>query len=344
MSLKENIKKLSSLCAVSGFESDLHSDIIPLFAKVADEVKTDALGNIIAIKKGTKKGKVMIEAHMDEIGLMVTKIDDNGFLYFTNIGGIDARILPATKVKVHGTKTVTGVIGAKPPHLLDKKEADKTIPMDKLFIDIGFSKDKAEKIVSVGDFVTFYPDFTTLGKKCMASKCFDDRACVAILLDILENLKNTKLPFDLYVVCAVQEEVGRRGAICAASSINPDFAIAIDVCHATTFDAKEGTFKAGSGTVITKGPNLHPVLTKNIINVLKENKIKFSVEACGGDTGTDAWVIQTAKEGIPTALFSVPLKYMHTPNEVLNIDDAKATSDGIRKFITSQESAGEALC
>lgn len=344
MSLKENIKKFSLLSAVSGFESNLQNDIIPIFSKYTDEIKTDAMGNIIAIKKGTKKGKVMIEAHMDEIGLMVTKIDDNGFLYFTNIGGIDARILPATKVKVHGTKTVTGIIGAKPPHLLEANEADKTIPMDKLFIDIGLSKEKAEKIVSIGDFVTFYPNFLSLGKKNIASKCFDDRACVAILLEILEKLKNTKLPFDLYVVCAVQEEVGRRGAVCAATSINPDFAIAIDVCHATTFDAKDNTFKAGSGTVITKGPNLHPVLTQNIIDTLKENKIKFSIEACGGDTGTDAWVIQTAKEGIPTALFSVPLKYMHTPYEVLNIDDAKATSDGIYKFITSLESAGEALC
>lgn len=344
MSLKENIKKLSCLNAVSGFEARLHSDLIPLFEKVADEVKTDALGNIIAIKKGTKKGKVMIEAHMDEIGLMVTKIDDMGFLYFTNIGGIDARILPATKVKVHGKKTVTGIIGAKPPHLLGANEADKTIPADKLFIDIGFSKDEAEKIVSVGDFVTFYPNPVSLGKKCLASKCFDDRACIAILLDILEKLKTKKLPFDLYVVCMVQEEVGRRGAVCAAWDINPDFAIAIDVCHATTLDAKEGTFKAGSGTVITKGPNLHPELTKNIIKCLEDNKIKFSIEACGGDTGTDAWVIQTAKEGIPTSLFSVPLKYMHTPNEVLNIDDAKATSEGIYKFLVSQESAGEALC
>lgn len=345
MSLKENIKKLSEIESVSGFEGDAASEIKKIFSKYCDEVKTDALGNVIGVKKGTDGyGKIMLEAHMDEIGLMVNFIDDNGFLYFTNIGGIDARILPANKVKVHGKKTLTGIIGAKPPHLLDGSEQNKTIPMDKLFIDVGLTKEQVEKVVSVGDFVTFCGDFKLLGKKSIAAKSQDDRTSVAIIIDVLESLKDVKLTYDLYVVSAVQEEVGRRGAICAAYTIEPDFAIAIDVCHATTHDAKEDTFKAGSGTVITKGPNLHPHLTENIIKVLDKNKIKYNIEACGGDTGTDAWVIQTANCGIPTALFSIPLKYMHTPFEVLNIDDAKATADAISKFLTSFESVGDALC
>ena len=345
MSLKSNVKKLIEIQSVSGFEFDLANEVKKLFSEYADEIYKDALSSVILVKKSKNpKGSVMLEAHIDEIGLMVTKIDDDGFLYFTNVGGIDARILPANKVKVHGKKVLTGVIGAKPPHLLEADEMEKTIPMDKLFIDVGLNKGECEKIVKVGDIVTFYPDFKLLSKDYIAAKSQDDKMSVAILLDVLKNLKDTSLPFDLYVVLSSQEEVGLRGAKCAAYTVDPTFAIAIDVCHATTPDAKEGTFKSGSGTVITKGPNLHKNLTNNIIKVLDKNKIKYNIEACGGQTGTDAWVVQTAKNGIPVALFSIPLKYMHTPYEVVNIKDAEMTKKAIVKFLTSIESAGDALC
>ena len=345
MSLKANLKKLIEIQSVSGFEADLAKEVKTLFEKYTDDIKIDPLQSVIGVKKSKNpKGSVMLEAHIDEIGLMVTKIDDDGFLYFTSVGGIDARILPANRVKVHGKKVLTGVIGAKPPHLLQEGEMSKTIPMDKLFIDVGLNKKECEKVVSVGDVVTFYPDFKILSKDYIATKSQDDKMSVAILLDVLEKLKDTNLNFDLYVVLSSQEEVGLRGAKCAAYSVDPTFAIAIDVCHATTPDAKEGTFKAGSGTVITKGPNLHKNLTNNIIKVLDKNKIKYNIEACGGQTGTDAWVIQTSKNAIPVALFSIPLKYMHTPYEVVNIKDANMTSKAIVKFLTSLESAGDALC
>lgn len=345
MPLKNNIKKLSSLCGVSGFEEKVSQYVVKLFEKYCDEVKTDALGNVIALKKGlSSKESVMIEAHTDEIGLMITKIDKNGFLYFTNIGGIDARILPANRVTVHGKKNLRGIIGAKPPHLLAEGERDKTIPIDKLFIDIGMNFEEASKLVKIGDFATFCGDATQLSNNIISAKSQDDRTSIAIICDVLESLKNVTLPFDLYAVASVQEEVGLRGAPCAAYSVNPTFAIAVDVCHATTPDAKDDTYKTGSGTVITKGPNLHSELTNNIIKVLDDKNIKYNLDVEGGNTGTDAWAIQVSRNGIPTALFSIPLRYMHTPYETLDIRDAKATSDAISSFLSSIESAGDVLC
>lgn len=346
MPIEDNIKYLSSLTGVSGNEKNAAKEIIKLFEKYCDEIKTDALGNIIALKKGNGKTdeSVMLEAHMDEIGLMVTEIDENGFLYFTNIGGIDARILPANRVTVHGKKDLRGVIGAKPPHLMSEEEKDKSVPMDKLFIDIGLKRDEAINLVSVGDTVTFCGDAVFLSDDFIAAKSQDDRTSVAIIYDVFEKFSGKILPFDLYGVIAVQEEVGTRGSLCAAYSVDPTFAIAIDVCHATTPDAKDDTYESDSGTVITLGPNLHPSLTQNIINSMDKNDIKYNLDTEGGNTGTDAWSIQISRNGIPTALFSIPLRYMHTPCETLCVSDAKKTSDAISAFLTSLESAGEALC
>lgn len=229
-----NIEKLTSLCGVSGNEQNVADAVKGMFEKYCDTVYTDALGSVIGIKKGHGNGRVMIEAHIDEIGLMITKITDDGFLKFTNIGGIDTRILPGNEVTVHGKKDLFGVVGAIAPHLLSAKELSSVIPKEKLFIDIGMSKSEAEKVVSVGDTVTFNAEFTMLGKRHIASKSQDDRTSVCVLLEVLKQLDETELPFDLYVVGAVQEEVGLRGSTTVTYGIDPDFAVAIDVCHGDT--------------------------------------------------------------------------------------------------------------
>ncbi len=345
MNIADNIKLLSNLHGVSGHEHSVAEEIKKIFLQYCDECSTDAMGNVIGIKKSKKhQGKVMIEAHIDEVGLIITDIDDNGFLYFSTIGGIDARIMLAQEVVIHGKSRLTGVIGAKPPHILSAEERKKTVPKDKLYIDTGFSADEIKKLVKVGDTATMKNKTLFMLDGTISTKAQDDRTSVAAIVDVLEQLKNTELPFDLYAVAAVQEEVGLRGAGCAAYNINPDFAVAIDVCHASSPDAKENTFPAGSGTVISKGPNIHPVLVEAVINVMKIKGIDYSVDIDGGDTGTDAAAIQIANNGIPTVLFSLPLKYMHTPVETVSEKDVQSTANAIAQFLKSVKRVGDVIC
>ena len=345
MRIDENIKTLSNLHGVSGHEHSVAERVKELFLKYCDECSVDAMGNVIGVKKGkTPQGKVMIEAHMDEVGFVVTDIDDKGFLYFSTVGGVDAAIMPAQEVVVHGKSHILGVIGAKPPHILTEEERKKVIEKDKLYIDTGFSAEDVKKLVKVGDTVTMRGKTLFLQNDNISTKAQDDRTSVCAVLDVLRQLKDIELPFDLYAVATVQEEVGLRGAKCAAYSINPDFAIAIDVCHATSPDAKENTFPSGGGTVISKGPNIHPVLVEAVINTMKIKGIDYCLDIDGDDTGTDAAAIQIARSGVPTVLFSLPLKYMHTPVEVVSVKDVQSTANAIAEFLKSVKKVGDVVC
>lgn len=346
MDIRQIIKKLSCLHGVSGYEFRISSVIKDMFDEYCDEVITDAPGNVIGVIRSAhpEAKAVMLEAHMDEIGLMITDIDDRGFLYCTNIGGIDARILPAKEVIIHGKRDIVGIVGAKPPHITTAEERNKAVPLKELYIDTGYSADEVREIVSVGDTVTFADTYTELGKNYISAKSQDDRTSVAVLLAVMDKLKNYSLPFDVYFCACVQEEVGRRGAAQAATRIDPVFAVAVDVCHASTPDASADTFKSGSGTVISKGPNIHPLLCQHAIKVMDDSGIKYNIDVDSDDTGTDAWAIQTAHLGIPTLLFSLPLRYMHTMVETVNLDDIKATANAIFALLTNTEDAEAVLC
>ncbi len=342
----ELIKTLSQLNGVSGHEEKITKDIKDIFEKYCHNVTNDNLGNIIGLKKSKNPDakRVMLEAHMDEIGMMVTDIDKNGFLYFTSVGGIDPRILLANEVLVHGKKEIFGIIGAKPPHVITNDEKGNTIPFDKLYIDTGYSKQEIEDIVSIGDVVTFSSEFRELKNDVISTKSQDDRTSVAILIDIMQRLSNTELPFDLYFVAAVQEEVGLRGARTGAYSINPDFAIIIDVCHASTPDASKDVYDFGSGAIVSKGPNIHPVLVAKLIESLKENNIKYEIDVDGGNTGTDAWSVQITRCGIPVVLFSIPLRYMHTPIETVSLEDVNVTASSIATFLSNVKKVEDCIC
>ncbi len=345
MSISEYIKNLTRLSGISGFEHNVSGYLIGHLNSVCDDVTTDVLGNVIACKKSKKSGgKVMIEAHMDEIGMLVKAIDDDGFLLVSPVGGIDVRILPGSCVKVHGKEEYLGVVGAKPPHMMSDDEYTKVIDFEKIFVDVGMSKDEAIEAIGIGAMVTFDAEPTVLGKDYISSKCLDDRASVAVLLDCLDKLKNTDLGYDLYICACVQEEVGLRGSVTCSYAVNPDFAIAIDVTHATTPDESKGTFKCGVGPVVCVGPNIHDNLADNFKKVLKSEDISFETEVEGGNTGTDAWSIQTAREGIPTMLISLPLKYMHTPIETLSLKDCEKTSQALVTFLKSFEKTEDVLC
>ncbi len=336
--LKNTIKTLSELDGVSGYEHKNAEVISGMFKKYLDCVSVHTLGSVIGVRKNDfnieNPKKIMVEAHMDEIGLMVSDIDEDGFLKIVAIGGIDSRILLGMEVTVHGREDIVGIIGAKPPHVLTDDEKDTALTMDKLYIDTGYSKQRVKELVSIGDTVTFLNEFLCLFGDFVSTKAQDDRSSIAVLLMVMENLKNLKLKEDIYFVATTQEEVGLRGAKVASYSINPDCAIAIDVCHGQTPDAsKSDAVACSSGTVVTVGPNIDRRLVNILMDAMKAKNVNFTIEVAGGDTGTDAWAIQISREGIPTVLLSLPLKYMHTPVETLSISDIKSTADGICAFL-----------
>lgn len=346
MSIEKYIKNLTHISSVSGFEHDVSDYIISEFNSLFDDIHTDAMGNVIACKKSKNAGggSVMLEAHIDEIGLIVSGIDENGFLLVAPIGGIDCRILYGNTVNVHAKNKYVGVVGAKPPHVMTEDEYSKVLGFDSLYVDVGMTKEQATELIPVGSVITFMGDALKLKNGYMSAKCMDDRASLSVILDCIKKLSDVELDYNLYVCACVQEEVGLRGSLTAAYGVNPDFAIAIDVTHATTPDESKGTFKCGCGPVVCVGPNIHPSLVERFRGVLDNKGIPYEIEVEGGNTGTDAWSIQTAREGIPTMLLSLPLKYMHTPIETLSIDDCNKTSSALCEFLKSFKRTEDALC
>ena len=343
MTTSEYLKILDKEFGVSGSEENIRKCVKLLFSKFCTEVTTDTLGNVIGIKKGTNPSSpsIMIEAHMDELGFMVSDITKEGSIKFVTIGGFDPKILPGTEVTVWGKKKLFGVIGAKPPHLItDRSKAPK---LNELCVDIGFSKEDTQRLVSVGDIITVNTSFTELNGSMVAARCIDDRGGLAIVVKVLELLSEFELENDIIAVATVQEEVGLRGAKTAAAHIQPGCAIAIDVCHATSYGVSEDAFPCGKGPVLTIGPNLHSKMTRSLIELSKRDNIDIQLEVCGGDTGTDAWEIQVSGMGIPTALLSIPVRYMHANYEVADTSDMETAAKLIAKFASSLKE-GECLC
>lgn len=332
----ECIKKLSDMRGISGFEYRITDKITEMFEPYCDSVTTDPLGSVIAVKKCGKDNapKLMIEAHCDEIGLMVTTITDEGYLTIANVGGVDGRILPMTEVVVHGKKDLWGVIGMKPAYITDES---KSIPISDLAVDTGLDAKTVKEIVSVGDSITIAQSVGSLGDTQYSGKSLDDRASVAALITVMKNIQHEPLNVDVYAVAAVQEEVGERGGLTSAYGVNPDMAVAIDVTHGITPDNSDNAFEVGSGVAISVGPNIHQKLADRLFDTAAKHNIKTTTEVEGGDTGTDAWAIQSARNGVPTALLSIPLKYMHTSVETLALSDVKAVAELLTEFIKESE-------
>ena len=343
MTAAQYLKQLDAPIGVSGHEKEIANTVKSIFGQFCDEVKTDTLGNVIATKKGKNPSypSLMIEAHMDELGLMVSRITDEGSLKFITVGGFDPKVLPGTEVTVWGKEKLFGVIGAKPPHLITEK--GKVPSISELCVDIGFSKEKTQELVCVGDIITINTSYTELGESMCAARCIDDRGGLAIISRALEILSSSEVENDVVAVATVQEEVGLRGAKTAASHIQPDYAIAIDVCHATSPGVSEEAYPCKKGPVISIGPNLHTKLTRMLIRIAKEKNIDFQLEVCEGGTGTDAWEIQVAGKGVPTALISIPVRYMHANYEVCDTSDLENAARLIAEF-AKELKGGEELC
>jgi tetrahedral aminopeptidase len=340
------LKELSVQAAVSGNEKEFSNIIKELFSKKCDSVETDKFYNVIGIKKGTSNEdkKIMITAHMDEIGFLVKIIDDKGFIKFTNIGGIDNKILLAQEVIIHGKKEVTGVIGAKPPHLLKPEEAKKAVKLDELTIDTGMDCENVKKYISIGDVITFkVQPFLLQGNK-LSSKSIDNRCGIVALLEVMDQLTLIKHKYDVYFIATTQEEVELTGVTTAAYNLNPELAVVIDACHGDMPDSpKESTCGLGKGPAIGIGPNLHKGFTKKLIEIARDENIPYQIDVEPGDSGTEAWAIQVSRSGIPTVLASIPVKYMHTTVETVSVIDIKNTGKLVAKFIISAE-MGDSVC
>jgi putative aminopeptidase FrvX len=330
MSLAENLEKLSNACGVAGREEEVRNLMVRLMKPYVDKIIVDKLENVIAIKKGKKATpKVMLAAHMDEIGLMVKTISKKGFLQFTKIGGIDDRILLAQKVIVYTEKgTLPSIIGSKPPHIQKEAERKKIVAYDELFIDVGAEsrEDAAKMGIKIGDVVGFDVKYAKIGRDTVIGKAFDDRVGCAVMVEALKQLE--KIDCTIYAVGTVQEEVGLRGAATAAFSVDPDVGIALDVTIAgdvpgvREFDT---TVKMGNGPTLTvsdSGLITHPKVLRLLLDVAEENKIAYQLET-GLLGSTDAARISLTRQGVPSGTISIPARYIHSPVSMLSLKDAE---------------------
>ena len=346
MKTEEYLKNLSMEHAVSGHEKGFADFLASIFKEYCDEVVIDRFYNVTGIKKGDMgSGKrIMVTAHSDEIGFLVNRIDERGFIMFTPVGGVDPKILLAQEVVIHGKKEVNGVIGAKPPHLLKPEDAKKAVNVKDLSIDTGMSVDEIKSIVSIGDIITFRPVPFELKNGRVSSKSMDNRCGITVLINAMKRIARIRRQADTYFVATVQEEFILAGAVTAAYNIRPDVAIVIDACHGDMPDApKDDVYKLGKGPAIGKGPNLHRGLTDRLIKISKDEGIPYQIDIEPGNTGTEAWGIQVSRSGIPTVLISVPLRYMHTPVETLQIQDIENAGRLVSVFIKEYNGETEAI-
>ncbi len=320
MEVEKILEKLCVPGGFSGYEAEYLNHFDEIMAPFAEKGNTDVLGSKWYFRRGKGDKTLMIEAHADKIGLMVSHITDDGFLLFSQVGGFDKKILPSTRVTVLGKEKLQGVIGSVPPHLRKKQSFE----MSDLCVDIGLSGERAKEIVSVGDFIEFNTSLTLLSGRKVAASALDDRAGLAAIARCLDMLGEEGV--NIVAVASTQEEVGCRGAKVAAYAIKPDYYICIDVCHGETPDASKNVFKCGGGSVITVGPNVQPFMSEKLIQVAKEKNIPYAIDVDSGNTGTNAWNVQITRQGIPTALLSIPTRYMHTMYEVASLDDIEYTA------------------
>lgn len=340
--MKKFFKNLVEAPSPSGYEQPAQDVYRKFVKKYADEVTTDVHGNVIALKKGKSDLRMMVSGHADEIGLMVNYIDDNGYIYFNPIGGVDATLLPGLKVDIYpGDGKIRGVIGRKAIHMMEKDEKGKSPKMKDLWIDIGAKdKEEAEKMVSIGDPVTFQLGMEELPNDLALTKATDNKAGVFAAGALLSYLKDTEISVNLYCVSSVQEEIGLRGARTSAYGINPDLGIAFDVTTATdhpkTNKNKYGDISLNKGPVIARGANINPKIYEMLTQTAKEQKIDIQIQGAPRGTGTDANIMQLTRSGVATGLISFPNRYMHTPVEIVSFKDldsaVKLCGEFVRKI------------
>jgi tetrahedral aminopeptidase len=355
------LKDLISAPGLSGYEDPAARIIADKWRPLVDEISRGNLGSLHGLRRGTGKDprpSVMVATHMDSIGLMVTDITD-GFLRLTQVGGVDARILPGTAVTVFATgigasgasATGTGASGAKgaggngclalpgvvvqpPARLLPEEEWDGPVPLGHLFVDTGLLPGKVADLVRVGDVISFAQAPLELNGETLAGPSLDNRASVAMLTVCLEELQTRPHAWDVWAIATTQEEVGAKGAAGSAFELRPTIALVVDVTFAKGPGASDwSTFPLGKGPTIVMGPNIHPALYKSMKDLADKLEIPYALEYTPSHSGTDGTATQVAAEGIPTLVLGLPLRYMHTPIEVVAIKDIQRGGRLLAEFI-----------
>lgn len=335
-------KRLADSPSPSGYEQPAQRVWREYVGPHVDEVHTDVMGNTWGVLRGPERPRVMLAGHVDEIGLMVQYVDDQGFLYFAPVGGVDAHLLPGQRVRVHGRNgPVLGVIGRKPIHLLEQDERTKVVKIKDLAVDIG-AKDRqdAEAQVAVGDPMTFAVEMERLGgNDRVCARGLDDKMGSFVVAETLRRLsaRRGELRCSVFGVSTVQEEVGLRGGRTSAYGIDPDVGICVEVTFATDHPGVDkkaiGDVQVGKGPVLSRGPNINPRVFSLLRESAREAGIALQYEAAPRATGTDANVMQLNRSGVATALVEIPLRYMHTPAEVLSLADVDAAADLLVAFL-----------
>jgi tetrahedral aminopeptidase len=337
LDLLAHVKALSALPGLSGYEGPVRAALRAAWQPLSDEQHEDRLGTYWALRRGrgpAPRPRLMLAAHMDAIGLLVTRREGE-FLRVSNLGGIDPRVLPGQLVTVHGRRDLPGVIAAPPPFLLPKARREGVTPLAELLIDTGLPAEQLAPLVRTGDLVSFAQPPLDLLNEQLAAKSLDNRASVAALTVCLEALQGRPLAWDVYAVATVQEEVGLRGAGTSAYSLTPDLAVAVDVTYGSDSATREfahRTLPLGGGPALGLGPNIHSGLFAAFKACAARAEIPYTTEAMSGHSGTDAFAIQVARAGIPTMVVSIPVRNMHTPVEVVALKDIARTGRLLAEF------------
>jgi tetrahedral aminopeptidase len=349
MDLFKTLQTLTETAGPSGREANVAATIVELWQPLADEVRQDHMGNVIALKRGHGAGdhpRLLLAAHMDEIALLVKQLvsypeeDDSsdpaqlsGFLRVTNVGGVDVRHLYGQRVVVHGRRALPGILGGLPTHLLPGDRPERPHNFDELTVDVGLSLAELRDVVSVGDFVSFHQPLRRLLNERVTGKALDNRASVAALTVCLGVLQERQHAWDVMFVATIQEETRLLGAFTSAYAEQPDLAVAIDVTFGKGPGAKDGNvFELADGPTLGLGPNVHPGVYQALQEAARALEMKVHADPHTRASGTDAFGLQIARAGIPTGLVSIPLRYMHTMVETVALKDVKRSGRLLGEF------------
>ena len=321
---------------ITGDEATVARRIADAFSPLCDSVSVDVMSNVIA-KMGSTGPRVMITAHLDEIGLLATDVEEDGAIRIGRVGGVDPRILPGSRVTVYTEEgPMPGIVGAMPPHLLSKDDQKKNYELNKLHVDLGLPPERVRALVSPGTPIALYGPLRALQNNRQTGKSIDDRCGVAVMQRTAELLQKSELPAQVFFVAAAQEETSSFGVQTSAYAIRPDIGVAIDVTHAEGpgCEGLDGVHPIDK-VVLTEGPNIHPKLHKHFIDLAKKNRVDAETSVFPEATWTDAALLQLAHAGVPTVLVEIPLRYMHTTVETISMDVLEEAARLLAAFIVN---------
>lgn len=319
----KDLQHLTSFCCPSGYENDICQFLVNEFHNLNVEYYVDAVGNVIVKKNGTQDNSIMLMAHMDEVGLMVTFIDDNGYIYFDKVGGVMPEIIPGVQVVIrHSQSTVNGIVGVP----IWDRDHHLDCHFGGLWIDIGArSKEEALELVAVGDYVSYSPSFLRLNNDLICSKSLDNRVGVYIILQVFKRLAQDVTEKNIYAVFSAKEEIGCIGSVSATCSINPVEGIIVDMTHATDYPTCEptrrGDIRINQGVAIGVGADTSIAISQKLIQLSQKNGIRYQIEPFTQNSYTEANAVQKVNSGVKTSVVSIPCRYMHSPQEICGLKD-----------------------